>query len=246
MNDTISHLPENIQDAINSHVSAKQIFIEKKSSYQAVFSKVEKHRKTALAARLESSQAAESWRDLLRKSDGALTKEINSLRQKETDSNTLAEEFDKLALETEAILQQNGQEAYDAYLDHSHAYKLATSLYDETIAERAIQELLALPQAKTLAWFLKAKTKANQNRLQDTYGIQVTAQGQKDYLMTATQETAAFLLGLFEGLVKDLPESYGYDDIRKTLSLEPLSPINANQFKPKTATQRHKERFIVK
>lgn len=243
MKDTISHLPENIQDAINSHEAAKQFFLEKKSAYQAVLAKVEKHRKTAQAARSEAEQAGASWRELLRQSDGALTKEINALRQKETDSHALAEEFNKIAVETEAVVNQHGQAAYDAFVEHNKAHSLAISLYDEMTAQTAIAELLALPQAKTLAWHLQHIKQQNLNKVIEMYGRDATAQGQKDYLNTATQQTASFLLGLFEGLIKDLPVSDGYDDVRQELILEPLSPINGSQFKPKTATQLHLERF---
>lgn len=243
MNDTISHLPENIQDAINNHEAAKQFFLEKKSAYQAVLAKVEKHRKTALAARSEAEQAGQTWRELLRQSDGALTKEVNALRQKETDSHALAEEFDKIAVEAEAIVKQHGQAAYDAFVAHNKAHSLATSLYDEMTAQTAIAELLALPQAKTLAWHLSHIKQHNLNKVVEMYGGAVTAQDQENYLNTATQQTASFLLGLFEGLIKDLPVSDGYDDVRQELILEPLSPINGSQFKPKTATQLHLERF---
>ena len=241
MSDTTSNLPENIQAAISKHESAKQLFLEKKAAYQAVLAKVEKHQKTAQAARGEAEQAGASWRELLRQSDGALSKEINALRQKESESFALAAEFDKIALESELIVKQNGQAAYDAFLEHSKAYELATGLYDELTAQTAIAELLALPQAKALAWHLQKVKKTNYANIVKMFGRDATAQGQKDYDSSATRQTADYVLGLFSGLITE-GDSETYDEVRASLSLEPLSPINANQFKPKTPTQAHFER----
>ena len=177
MSDTTTQLPENIQAAINDHEVAKQAFIDSKDTYILVLAKLDKHRKTAQAALNEAEQAGQKWRELLAQNDGVLNKEINALRHKEAESKELVLEFEKLALEVIELAKQNEKEAYDAYLEHSKAYHLVTTLYDEAVTQTAISELLALPQAKILAWHLQQMTHNNLSELVRMYGRDATAQG---------------------------------------------------------------------
>jgi len=243
MNEATPQLSENIQAAINDHEAKKQAFIDSRETYKVVLAKVDKYHKTAQAARDEAEQAGQKWRELLRQTEGAVNKEINALRHKETESKELVLEFEKLALEVIELAKQNEKEAYDAYLEHGKAYHLVTRLYDEAVTQTAISELLVLPQAKTLAWHLKKMTDNNLNEIARMYGRDATAQGHAEYQSMANNQTANTLLAMFLKLIDGLPSSECYDDFRKGLTLAELSPVDASKFKPKTATQLQRERY---
>lgn len=243
MSDTTTQLPENIQAAKNDHEAKKQAFIDSREVFKSVLAKADKHHKTAQAAHNESEQAGQKWRELLRHTEGAVNKEINALRHKETESKELALEFEKIALEVIELAKQNEKEAYDAYLEHGKAYHLVTTLYDDAVTQTAIRELLALPQAKILAWHLQQMTHNNLSEVVRMYGRDDLAQGQKNYQSMANNQTADTLLSMFLKLIDGLPSSEGYDDFRKGLTLAELSPVDASKFKPKTVTQLHRERY---
>ena len=103
MQEKTTALPEKIQAAIDHHQTAKQAFIDSYDKYKATLARLDKHRKTAQAAHNQAQQTGQQWRELIRLSDGALTKEITALRRKETEDNDLAEEFDKVVLEVDSL-----------------------------------------------------------------------------------------------------------------------------------------------
>ena len=123
MQDKITALPEHVEAAIDHHEAAKTAYIDSYEKYKVTLARLEKHRKTAKAAHHTAEQAGQQWRDLIRESDGALTKEITALRRKESEDKDIADEFDKVVLEVERIALVSEREAFDAFCKHRRCTK---------------------------------------------------------------------------------------------------------------------------
>ena len=242
MQEKTTALPEKIQAAIDHHQTAKQAFIDSYDKYKATLARLDKHRKTAQAAHNQAQQTGQQWRELIRQSDGALTKEITALRRKETEENDLAEEFDKVVLEVESIALVSEREAYEAWRLHGEAFHNAVETYDAYLLEKATRVLFALPEAKIIA---RAKNKRADFIIEETknlYGMDETAEGQKAYRQGANQRVGALLLEMFQKTLAGLPDDDGIDDLHKALTLMDSSLIDKRKFAPKSPAQKHIER----
>lgn len=242
MQDKTTTLPEHIQAAIDHHETAKQAFTDSYDKHKATLARLDKHRKTAQAAHNQAQQTGQQWRDLIRQTDGALTKEITALRRKETEDNDLAEEFDKVVLEVESIALVSEREAYDAWVKHNGAFNSATTMYDAYILENATRDLLALPEAKIMAFGIRQLMSKVIDKTVLTYGLDATKSGQQEYLAIAEEKAGTKLLSMFLGLVDGMADNQLFDDVRKALTLEDSPLIDKRKFAPKSLTQKHMER----
>lgn len=242
MQDKITALPEHVQAAIDHHETAKQAFIDSYDKYKTTLARLDKHRKTAQAAHNEAQQTGQQWRELIRQTDGALTKEITALRRKETEDNDLAEEFDKVVLEVESIALVSEREAYDAWRTHGEAFHNAVETYDAYLLEKATRVLFALPEAKIIARAMNKRADLIIDETKNLYGRDETAEGQKAYRQGANQRVGALLLEMFQKTLAGLPDDDGIDDLHKTLTLMDSSLIDKRKFAPKSPAQKHIER----
>lgn len=242
MQEKTTALPEKIQAAIDHHQTAKQAFIDSYDKYKATLARLDKHRKTAQAAHNQAQQTGQQWRELIRLSDGALTKEITALRRKETEDNDLAEEFDKVVLEVESIAIVSEREAYEMWCIHGEAFHNAVETYDAYLLEKATRVLFALPEAKIIARAMNKRADLIIDETKNLYGRDETAEGQKAYRQGANQRVGALLLEMFQKTLAGLPDDDGIDDLHKALTLMDSSLIDKRKFAPKSPAQKHIER----
>jgi|JI8StandDraft_1071087.scaffolds.fasta_scaffold53984_1 hypothetical protein len=233
MQEKTTALPENIQAAIDHHETAKQAFIDSYDKYKA----------TTQAAHNQAQQTGQQWRELIRQSDGALTKEITTLRRKETEDKDIAEEFDKVVLEVESIALNSERDAYNAWREHCAALHNATKLYDDYVLQNATRELLALPEAKIIALNIRQSMNKSIAESKLLYGLDCTASGQREYLDIAKEKAGANLLSMFLGLIEDVSDDQILDDVRKALILADSSLIDKRKFAPKSLAQQHMENY---
>ncbi|MBH1970828.1 hypothetical protein FK216_06060 [Moraxellaceae bacterium AER2_44_116] len=243
MQEKTTALPEKIQAAIDHHQTAKQAFIDSYDKYKATLARLDKHRKTAQAAHNQAQQTGQQWRELIRLSDGALTKEITALRRKETEDNDLAEEFDKVVLEVESIAIESEREAYEMWCKHGEACHNAAKLYDDHVLQNATRELLALPEAKVIALNIRQSMNKSIANSEYCYGLDATKSGQEQYLAIAKEKAGNYLVSLFLGLIDGVEDNQMFDDVRKSLTMENSSLIDKRKFAPKSPAQKHIERY---
>jgi len=147
MTEQTNTLPKHVQEAIQLHDERKAKYMEMRTRLASLYQRLDKHRKTAVAAHHEAQTARDAWRAKFHETDGELTKEIRELRRKEADAQELGKEYTLLAddLAPQAGLLQI--EVYDAQEQYSRSRDDAHDLYAEYSLRNAAQTLFALPEA---------------------------------------------------------------------------------------------------
>lgn len=227
MNTKTRELPENIQVAMTDYEAKKQAFIVSREKYSTLLTRLDKHKKTAQAARNESEQSSQTWRDLLRETDGALTKELTALRRQESDAKDLAQEFDNLIVEVEKNVLVSEVEAWDAWCEYIKARDFLIQLQDAYDFEQAKEVLLAMPEAKVIARAIAKINKFNYRELANTYGGAYMAAEQREYERLATAKSNSVLGDMFAALLDNQDNQC---DVVETLDLESCHPLNTSKF----------------
>lgn len=96
---TNNQIPENIALIIKNAEENIQRFVTQRDRLTNLAQRLEKHKKTALAAEQQAKSVGIAWREKFRAADGELTKEIRELKREEADAYDFAQEYQALANE---------------------------------------------------------------------------------------------------------------------------------------------------
>jgi hypothetical protein len=140
-------LPENIQTAYQNFEHHKSHYAQLQDRLEQLHQRLEKHRKSAEATKIQADQLDAQWREEFRNNDGELTKEIRAMKNSAQESIDFCEEYSNLAntLQPEfELCQLDTVLARKKYLEWLTTLK---SLYADYNFTKAAEELFSLPQA---------------------------------------------------------------------------------------------------
>lgn len=140
-------LPENIQKAYQNFEHRKTDYAQLQDRLEQLHQRLDKHRKSAAATKIQADQLDAQWREEFRRNDGELTKEIRAMKSSAQESRDFCEEYSNLAstLEPEfELCQLDAGLARKQYLESLTNLK---SLYADYNFTKAAEELFSLPQA---------------------------------------------------------------------------------------------------
>lgn len=92
---------ESVNELLRRFEEASTTYLTSKERLAVLCQRLDKHHRTAEAARADAGAADQAWRQQLRSNDGEIEKKVRSLKQRATDSRELAEELQAMAGEVE-------------------------------------------------------------------------------------------------------------------------------------------------
>jgi hypothetical protein len=149
-------LPDSVTSAIADHARARADYIAAAEGCLALYENMRRNRQTAAAAATTAAESADLWREKLRDSNGAMTKEIAKLRDNAHKDQELAVELQFIADDMNDVLydrQWKANTARDRYLNSrlnaeraylSYRFSL---LFDKILNSEDGRELLSVIQS---------------------------------------------------------------------------------------------------
>ncbi|MFC0337610.1 hypothetical protein SAMN05421848_1600 [Kushneria avicenniae] len=132
------------------HEQARNEYLSQRETLTDLHQRVERFSKGAAASREEAESNDRRWRDLLRESNGDLTKEIRQVKRSVSESRETAEELESMAGELQAPLTEQHIAVIDARRKYEVARQEAWGLEVEQAFENATAALLDLPEGRHL------------------------------------------------------------------------------------------------
>ncbi|WP_299256933.1 hypothetical protein [uncultured Kushneria sp.] len=132
------------------HEQTRNEYLSQRETLTDLQQRVERFSKGAAAAREEADSNDRRWRDLLRESNGELTKEIRQIKRSVSESRETAEELESMSGELQAPLIEQHIAVIDARRKYEVARQQAWGLEVEQAFEKATAALLDLPEGRHL------------------------------------------------------------------------------------------------
>lgn len=132
------------------HEQARNEYLSQRETLTDLHQRVERFSKGAAASHDEAESNDRRWRELLRESNGDLTREIRQVKRSVSESRETAEELESMAGELQAPLIEQHIAVIDARRKYEGARQQAWGLEVEQAFENATAALLDLPEGRHL------------------------------------------------------------------------------------------------